>query len=135
MVQAATDPIKYVVLSSPLKGCSSIPEGAAQQGGWAGVWPLHHHPMDVKPELQTHQGSTCIIFWEYSMGFCIVAADLSLAVFPSFKHFLKQFDLVLWATFTYFYIQNSLGCIYVSDITSRVADVLNNRISYERPGD
>lgn len=62
MVQASTDHIKHVVLNSPLKGCSRTPEGAAQQGGWAGVWPLHHPHMDVKPELQTHQESTCIIF-------------------------------------------------------------------------
>lgn len=79
MVQASTDPMKDVVLSSPLKGCSCTPEGAAQKGGW----PWHHQHMDVKPELQTHQGWTCIIFWQYSMGFCIAAADLSLAVFPS----------------------------------------------------
>lgn len=83
MVQASTDPIKDVVLSSPLKGCSSTPEGAAQDGRWAGVWHLHQQHMDEEPELQTLQGSTCIIFWEYSMIFCIVAADLSLAVFLS----------------------------------------------------
>lgn len=83
MVQASTDPIKDVVLSSPLKGCSCTPEGAAQEGWWAGVWPWYHQHMDVKPELKTHQGSTYIIFWEYSMGFCIVVADLSLAVFLS----------------------------------------------------
>lgn len=52
MVQASTDPMKDVVLSSPLKGCSCTPEGAAQKGGW----PWHHQHMDVKPELQTHQG-------------------------------------------------------------------------------